>query len=350
MTLISRIYVLLQTLRYIFYSQAGLLLEITVLRQQLAVLKKQKPRPKLSRFDRIFWVWLRRFWNKWKNSLLIVDPQTVVNWHKKGFKLYWRFISQRGKNKGKQPVDKEIIKHILQMAHDNPTWGAPRIHGELLKLGFKVSERTVSRYLPKPVSPGDKTKKWLTFLKNQRKGIAAMDFFVVPTLFFKRLYCFFIIHHDKRKIIHFNVTFHPTTQWVIKQLRAAFASSHPVKYMIFDRDSIFSTLITETLKSLGIEAVRTSFRSPWQNGIAERWIGSCRKELLNHVIVLNQNHLYQLLEDYVEYYNKDRTHYNLGKDPPISRPVTKKGSDNDKVIALPRVGGLHHKYVWQKAA
>jgi transposase InsO family protein len=239
------------------------------------------------------------------------------------------------------------------MANENITWGAPRIHGELLKLGFNVCERSVSRYLSKiRLSPsGNKIKKWMTFLENQRKGIAAMDLFVIPTLFFKRLYCFFIIDHHRRRILHFNVTFHPTTLWVSHQIQKAFSSAEEItKCMILDNDKIFSTLVTGTLQSLGITPIRTSIRSPWQNGIAERWIGSCRRELLDHVIIFNQNHLYKLLEEYIEYYNHDRTHYNLGKDPPLTRPILKRKSDDDKVIALPRVGGLHHKYAWKEAA
>lgn len=239
------------------------------------------------------------------------------------------------------------------MKYDNPTWGAPRIHGELLKLGFNVCERSVSRYLAKisPEAPGNKINKWMTFIKNQGKGIAAMDFFVVPTLFFKRLYCFFIIDHHRRRIIHFNVTFHPTSFWVCHQLKEAFSSVREIATcIIMDNDKIFSKCVIATLKSLGIMPVRTSIRSPWQNGIAERWIGNCRRELLDHVIILSQNHLYKLLEEYIEYYHRDRTHYHLDKDPPLSRPVQTKESDDDKVIALPRVGGLHHKYVWEKAA
>jgi transposase InsO family protein len=223
-------------------------------------------------------------------------------------------------------------------------------HGELIKLGFEICERSVSRYIPKRPPDGDKIKKWLAFLNNHRKGIAAMDFFIVPTLFFKRLYCFFIIHHDKRKILHFNVTFNPSAQWVSHQLKKAFSLNHNIRYLIFDRDSIFSSMVKETIKSFGIEPVRTSFRSPWQNGVAERWVGNCRRELLNHVIVINQNHLYRLIAEYVNYYNDDRTHYSLNKDSPTSRPVLERDSDDDKVIALPRVGGLHHKYVWKKSA
>jgi len=355
MTFFLRIIVLMQSLRCLFYSWSELLLENAALRQQLAALKKENPKPKLSRFDRIFWVLLSRLWNKWQDALIFVEPETVVNWHRKGFKLYWKLISQRRRNKGRQPIDNKIKMLIRRMANDNPGWGAPRIHGELLKLGFDVGERSVSRYLAKirPEPPGNKLNKWMTFLSNQGKGIgiAAMDFFVVPTLFFKRLYCFFIIEHHRRMILHFNVTSHPTAQWVCHQLQKAFSSlERTTKCIILDNDKIFAECVTRTMESLGIMPVRTSIRSPWQNGIAERWIGSCRRELLDYVIILNQNHLYSLLSEYIEYYSQDRTHYHLDKDPPVSRPVQKKESDNDKVIALPRVGGLHHKYVWKKAA
>jgi transposase InsO family protein len=298
-------------------------------------------------------VCLSRLWKKWKDALIIVTPETGVNWHRKGFKLYWKLISQRNKNKCKQPINKEIKRLIVQMAKENPTWGAPRIHGELIKLGFDVSERSVSRYLAKirPEPPGNKINKWMTFLTNHGKGMAAMDFFIVPTLFFKRLYCFFIIDHHRCRILHFNVTFHPTAQWVCHQLQIAFSSAEEItKCIILDNDKIFSKCVTRTLESMRIIPIRTSVRSPWQNGIAERWVGSCRRELLDYVIILNQNHLYRLLEEYIEYYHRDRTHYNLDKDPPISRPIQNKESADDKVIALPRVGGLHHKYVWKKAA
>jgi transposase InsO family protein len=290
-------------------------MENIVLRQQLTVFKRENPRPKLTKFDRIFWVFIRRSWNRWKNALIFVKSETVVCWHRKGFKLYWKFISKHGKQKQrwKPKISREMRELIYKMAHDNPTWRAPRIHGELLKLGYKISERTVSRYMPKRVPPGDKIKKWLAFLHNQKKGIMAMDLFTLPTLFFRQLYGFFIIHHDRRKIIHFNVTFHPTAEWVTKQIIKAFSIDIAPKYMIYDRDSIFSILVTETFKSFGIDPVRTSYRSPWQNGIAERWVGSVRRELLNHVIILNQRHLYNLLEEYVEYYNNDRTHYIIGE-------------------------------------
>jgi len=354
MTFFLRFIALFQSLGYLFHSRADLLMEIVILKQQVAALKKERPRPKLTGFDRLVWSGLRRVWKKWIEALIVLKPETIVGWHRKGFRLYWKFRSRNRKSKGKSTIAKELIKLIRQMAAENPTWGAPRIHGELLKLGFKVSERTVSRYLAK-IRPGrsaPRFNRWVSFLEIERKGIAAMDFFIVPTLFFKRIYCFFIIEHDRRKVLHFNVTFHPTAKWVSSQLRIAFVNTHSIKFMIYDRDTIFSSLVKETLKGLGIESKRTSYRSPWQNGIAERWIGSCRRELLDHVIILNKNHLQRLLEEYVEYYHNDRTHYHLDKDPPLSRPVLKRESDDDKVIALPRVGGLHRKYTWhsKKAA
>ncbi len=336
--------------RCLLLSHWELAIENIALRQQLAALKKEKPRPKLSRYDRVFWVILKRLWRKWKGTLFIVKPETVVHWHRKGYRIYWTFLAKKGKRKGRKIINSEIRKMIRHMAMENPTWRAPRIHGELLKLGYTVSERTVSRYLPKIKPMKGKPNKWTVFLKNECKGIAAMDFFTIPTWNFRQLVGFFIIDHETRRILHIGATFHPTAKWVAQQIREAFAEVHSVKWMIHDRDSIFSAQVMETLKALGIESKRTDFRSPWQNGIAERWVGNCRRELLDHVIILNERHLYKLLEEYIDYYNNDRPHYSLEKESPEGRPVQRKESDSGKVIALPRVGGLHHKYIWKKSA
>ena len=225
------------------------------------------------------------------------------------------------------------------MAQENPGWGAPRIHGELVKLGFEVSERTVLRYLPKRPPDPRKAQQWTTFLRNHREVIAAMDFFTVPTALFRLLYVFFVIHHGRRKILHFNVTYHPSVQWVIQQLREAFPFDRVPEYLLFDGDSIFSNQVVEAVKSFGIRPSRIAYRSPWQNGICERWIGNCRRELLDHVVVLNEDHLRRLLNGYITYYQKDRTHLTLEKDAPETRPVQKKPSPDAKLIALPRVGG-----------
>ncbi len=236
------------------------------------------------------------------------------------------------------------------MAVEKPTWGAPKIHGELLKLGFEVGERTVSRYLARFKRRGDPSKLWLTFLKNHREAIAAMDFFTVPTATFRLLYCFFVISHDRRRIVHFNATEHPTSPWVVQQLREAFPEDSAPKYLILDRDKKFGNDVTEMLQSMEIRIKRTAFRSPWQNGVAERWVGSCRRDLLDHVIVFNEAHLRRLVRDYIRYYHEDRTHDGLGKDTPNRRPIEQRKNQKATLLSLPRLGGLHHRYKWNLVA
>jgi len=244
----------------------------------------------------------------------------------------------------------EVKDLIWQMARENPTWGVPRIHGELLKLGVEVSERTVSRYLPRRPSNPDKIKQWKTLLSNHRDSIAAMDFFTIPTVAFRMLYGFFVIHHGRRLLVHLNVTFHPTAEWVIQQLRNAFPYTTSPGYLLFDRDCVFSARVREAIRAFGMRPVRTGYRSPWFNGVAERWIGSCRRELLDHVIVLSEDHARRLWWEYGRYYNADRCHLGLGKDTPSPRWVQKRPSDNAGIAAFPRLGGLQHRYEWRAAA
>ena len=302
----SRIYGILRTiihsLRSIFRTRADLTIEILALRQQLTALKEKHPRPKLSWLDRGFWVWLRRIWPKWSDVLIIVKPETVVRWHRRGFRWYWRRISMRGKRRGRRRVSLEIRNLIVRLASENPTWRAPKIHGELLMLGFDVSERTISRYMPRREPDPEKVQRWKTFLRNHRDVVSAMDFFTVPTVTFQILYVWFAISHDRRKILHVNVTYHPTAEWVIQQLRETFAFDFPWRYLIFDRDSSFSSHVVATIKSFGLKPARIMYRSPWQNGVAERWIGSCRREILDHVVVFGENHLRRLVNEYVDYY------------------------------------------------
>jgi len=227
------------------------------------------------------------------------------------------------------------------MVAENPTWGAPRIHGELLMLGFEVSERTVSRWMKRAAKAPDPAKRWLTFLRNHREAIAAMDFFTVPTAAFRVLYCFFVISHDRRRILHFNVTRHPTSPWVVQQLREAFPFGSAPRFLIFDQDAKYGLEVATAVRSLKMEPVRTSFASPWQNGVAERWVESCRRDLLDHTIALNEGHLKRLLTEYVRYYHEDRTHLGLGKGTPHCRsPAISSG----RVLSYERVGGLHHRY------
>ncbi len=330
-------------------SRHGLGLEILALRQQVAVLKRKNPRPHLEPCDRMFWVALRVLWDRWTDTLIIVKPETVLGWHRAGFRLYWRFRS-RARRLGRRQIDAEISEAIRRIALENPTWGAPKIHGELLKLGFRVAERTVSRYLARRTPrSGDAGQRWQTFLRNHRDAIAAMDFFAVPTITFKLLYCFFVIDHRRRRILHFNVTAHPTAEWVCQQLREAFPNDGAFKYAILDRDSKFSTEVLELLKSSAVDPVRTSIRSPWQNGVAERWVGTARRECFDHVIAINEAHVRRLGREFIDYYHEDRTHLALEKDTPFERPVETKPA-RAKLKSMARVGGLHHRYTWKTAA
>jgi transposase InsO family protein len=333
-------------LRAFLRTRHDLGLEILALRQQVAVLKRKHPRPRLNNLDRLFWLALRRLWSRWADALVLVKPETVVGWHRAGFRLYWRLRSRGGGRK----IDADVFEIVRRMALENPSWGAPRIHGELLKLGFDISERTVSRYLARRLPrAGDAAKNWLAFLSNHREAIAALDFFTVPTITFRLLYCFFAIDHGRRKILHFNVTAHPTADWVIQQLRETFSDSARHRYVILDRDAKFSGEVLDFLASSGIKAVRTSVRSPWQNGVAERWVGSARRECFDHMIALDEAHVRRLAREYMAYYHADRTHDGLGKDTPSGRAIEPKPAGAE-LISLPRVGGLHHRYTWKTAA
>jgi putative transposase len=243
---------------------------------------------------------------------------------------------------GRKRIDKETRDLIFRMVAENPTWGAPRIHGELLKLGFDISERTVSRWMrraPRNPEPASRSK---TFLDNHREAIAAMDFFAVPTVTFGMLYCFFVIGHNRRRILHVGVTRHPTSCWVAQQLREAIPYEYR-RYLLFDHDAKFGFEVESAIEAVGLTAVRTSVRSPWQNGIAERWVGSCRCDLLDHVIPLNERHLKRLLSEYVRYYHEDRTHLGLEKDTPAGRSSA-KAVVGSRIVSSPRLGGLHHRY------
>jgi putative transposase len=327
----------------LFRSRSDLIVEVLALRQQLAVLKTRKPQPRFNTFDRVFWVFARKFWPNWKSALILVTPETVVRWHRAGFRLYWSWISH-SRYPGRKRISRELRELIFQMVGENPTWGALRIHGELLKLGFEVSERTVLRWVQRAPKDPEPAQRWEVFLANHREVIAAMDFFTVPTLNFGLLYCFFVISHDRRKIPHLNVTKHPTSAWVVQQLRQAFPDDSAPKYLIHDRDTKFGLEVEATLRSMGIQPTRTSFRSPWQNGVAERFVGSCRRDLLDHVIVLNQQHLRRLLRDYLQYYHEDRTHLGLNKETPGGRETADPRFQESKIIPSPRLGGLHHRY------
>src|ERR1700730_1972276 len=250
------------TLVRLLRGRRSLLLENLALRQQLARLKRRHPRPRLELLDKLFWAAIRRFWSEWQQSLIAVTPETVARWHRGGFRLYWKLISKVRRPAGRRQTSKEVRELIFRMVLESPTWGAPRIHGELLMLGFDVSERTISRWLKRAPRDSEPAKRWLTFLRNHREAIAAMDFFSVPTITFSVLYCFFVIRHDRR-ILHFNVTKHPTSSWIVQQLREAFPFGSAPRFVIFDRDAKYGLELPAAVRSLSVSPVRTSFeRTP----------------------------------------------------------------------------------------
>jgi transposase InsO family protein len=346
LTLLNLTTLLLRCILAFFRGRRDQAVVELALRQQLAAYAQKQTKPKLTPLDRAFWVALFRFWHGWKEVLVIVKPETVIRWHRKGFRLYWRTISKRGP--GRPRISEEVQALIRRLACENG-WRARKIQAELEKLGFNVSLATVSCYLPTRESDDGQRQRWMTFLRNHKHGIAAMDFFVVPTVRFRLLYVWFAIDHGRRRIIQLNVTTNPTAQWVIQQLREAFPGESTPGYLIYDNDSIFSGRVREAIEQLPMRPKRTAYRSPWQNGTAERWVSSARRELLDQLIVFDEQHLRRLLRDYVDYYNAERVHTQL-RDSPASRPVEEQPSPNAQVVGLPRVGGLHHYYVWQEAA
>ena len=273
----------------------------------------------------------------------MVTPETVVRWHRAGFLLYWRLVSRITKQPGRRSARKEVRDLIFRMVAENPTWGAPRIHGELVMLGFDVSERTISRWMKRAPRDRGAGKRRLTFLRNHWEAIAAMDFFTVTTATFGVLYCFFVIGHDRRRILHFNVARHLTSAWIIQQLREAFPFQSAHRFLIFDRDTRYGREVPIAVRSLQMDPLRTSFESPWQNGVAERWVESCRRDLLDHIIPINERHLKRLLSEYIRYYHEDRTHLGLGKGTPNGRSHVMTAT---QVVSHERLGGLHHRYDW----
>jgi transposase InsO family protein len=311
------------------------------LRQQLAAYAQRRPRPRVTSLDRAFWVALHRLWPRWKEVLVFVKPETVVRWHRKGFRVYWQTLSRRGP--GRPRVPQEVRELIRRLAFENG-WGARKLQGELAKLGFTTSLATVSRYLPKRSPDPGQRQRWMTFLRNHQDAIAAMDFCIVPTVSFQLLYVWFVIDHGRRRLIHFNVTKHPSARWVVQQLREAFPSDRVPRYLLLDRDSIFSAEVMAAIRSFGIDPVRTAYRSPWQNAHVERFHRTLREDALNHFIFLCEDHIRRVAREFVAFYNGARpsqaTHAIPEPYPELQKPPAKNG----RLIALPVLGGIQHDY------
>ncbi len=339
----SVLFSLLLTLRGMARSRAALHLEVLALRHQLEVLQRSQPRRlRLVQADRWLWTWLSRVWTAWRTALVIVKPETVMAWHRRGFRFVWTWKSHRRTGRPTAPADLRAL--IRTMSQTNPFWGAPRIHGELLKLGMDVSQATVAKYMIRRRHPPSQT--WRTFLGNHIGQVMAADFFVVPTATCRLLFVLVILAHERRRVVHVAVTDHPTAAWTAQQLREAFPWDRAPRYLIRDRDHAFDGW-TETAKTMGIDELLTAPRSPWQNAYAERFIGSARRECLDHVIVFSAPGLQRLMKLSCAYYEQSRTHLSLNKDAPIPRPIAAPG--DGRVVAIPQVGGLHHRYERQAA-
>jgi putative transposase len=326
------------TLRASLRNRAALHLEILALRHQLQVAERSRARRvRLTWADRLLWVWLSKVWADWRAAVLIVRPETVLAWHRRGFRLLWTWRSRR--RLGRPGVPADIRTLIRTMAEANPLWGAPRIHGELLKLGIGVSQATVGKYMPRHRRPPSQT--WRTFLANHVHQIVATDFFVVPAVTYRLLFVLVILAHDRRRIVYVAVTAHPRAAWTAQQLREAFPEDTAPRYLVHDRDHAFAAL-AGTANGMGIEEIQTAPRSPWQNAYAERVIGSIRRECLDHVTVLNEVGLSRIVTQYLAYYHQSRTHLSLAKDSPQPRTIAPPA--HGPIVATPQVGGLHHRY------
>ena len=326
-------------LRASFCASAAIALENLALRHQLAVLQRSVRRPPLSRWDRILWVWLARVWTGWRSSLVIVQPATVLAWHRQGFQLYWRWKS-RPNPVGRPKLKAELRHLICGMARENPTWGRRRIQAELALLGYDVAELTVAKYMRRTTPRPSST--WRAFLVAHAREIVAVDFFLVPTLTFRLLFVFVVLRHDRRELLHLNVTDHPTAVWTARQIIEAFPDDSAPRFLLRDRDAIYGKAFARRVKGMGIREVLTAPCAPWQNPFVERMIGSIRRECLDHFMVLSETHLRRLLHAYVAYYNRSRPHQALENNSPIPREV--QPPSDGPIRAVPEVGGLHHRY------
>jgi putative transposase len=329
----------LALLTLLFRSRLCLQLEILALRHQLAVYQRSATRPRLESTDRIFWVWLSRVWSGWQQALVFVQPATVVAWQRKRFREHWARLSRRQKV-GRPALAVEVRNLIRRISRANPMWGAPRILGELSKLGIVVAEATVGKYMLQRRRP--RSPSWRTFLNNHAKDLVAVDFFVVPTVRFRVLFVMVVLAHHRRRVLRFNVTENPTAQWTAQQIVEAFPWEEAPRYLLRDRDGVYGRHLRNRVRGMGIEEVIAAPQSPWQNSYAERLIGSIRRECLDHVIVLNEYHLRRVLRSYFSYYHDWRTHLSLNMDRPEPREIQR--AEAGEVVQVPEVGGLHHHY------
>src|SRR5215831_17925982 len=325
--------------RLLMSGHQAVAIENAALGLQLAAFQRKRRRPVLTTIDRVFWITLRRLWSGWRRPLLYVQADTVVRWQRERFRRFWaRLCKRHGRRPGRPATAVELRRLIEQMVAANPLWRAPRIHGELKMLSIAISERTVSRILRGLRRPP--TQTWKTFLHNHLDQMVSIDFFTVPTITMKVLFVFIVLDQCRRQVLHFNITQHPNAAWTSQQIVEAFVDRDPARYLIRDRDSIYGNDVRLRIASLGMEEVLSAPRSPWQNPYVERLIGSIRRECLNHFVILNAKHLKRTLARYFAYYHESRTHLGLSKQCPFPRQSSSVG----RIVKIPQLGGLHHRY------
>jgi putative transposase len=337
--MLTALVVLLRSIGLLCRGRRAVALENRALRQQLAVLTRTRARLPLRPRDRLFWILLTNAWREWRTALLIVQPDTVLRWHRHWLRRRWANRSRRT-GPGRPRTDAAVRSLVKEMAAANPLWGAPRIHGELQRLGIEVSERTVSRLLRRRRRPPSQT--WRTFLANHVPGLVSMDFFTVPTLTGRVLFVLVLLAHQRRRVVHVAITEHPTAAWTAQQIIEAFPDDTAPRWLLRDRDAIYGDVFRRRVVGMGIAEVVSAPSSPWQNRYAERLIGSLRRECLDHMIILGHQHLRRVLARYVPDYHGARTHLSLEKDAPTPRRI--QGSTAGRVVAFAEVGGLHHRY------
>jgi transposase InsO family protein len=337
--MIQTLQLLLRQLAVCLRSRAELELENLVLRHQIEILRRSAPkRARLVKADRFVFTLLLRLWPKIAHSIRIVHPKTLVRWHREGFRTYWRWKSRsRG---GRPKATAELRPLIRKMCSENPLWGAPRIHGELRMLGFEISQSTVSKYMSR--RPTDPDQCWKTFIHNHVDCTASIDFLVVPTITFKVLFVLIVLSHERRRAVHFGITTNPTAEWTARQITEAFPWDTAPRFLIRDRHRTYGQVFRNRLAMMAITDVVTAPRSPWQNGYVERLIGSVRRECFDHIIAVSDRQLRRVLKSYLAYYNQTRTHLALDKDAP--EPRSPANTNDGPIVAIPEVGGLHHRY------
>jgi transposase InsO family protein len=336
--MLAILHVLGMSIGDMFKSRRRLQAENLFLRHQLNIALRRAPaRPRACGIDRALLVWMTRICPELLNLSQVVKPETILRWHRAGFAAYWRWKSR--KRAGRPQIDRGLRDLIRRMSRENPLWGASRIHGELLMLGFEVAQSTVSKYLVRGRAPP--SQSWKTFLRNHAQAIAAIDMCEVPTLTFERLFALLILGHGRRQLLWFEVTRHPTAEWLARQITEAFPWVSAPTYLVRDNDGAYGHVFTRRLRAMGIRDRPISPGSPWQNCYVERLIGTARRECLDRMLIFGERHLRHILASYAGYYNQVRTHLALDKNAPLNRAVQRSGS----IVSIPILGGLHHQYV-----